>query len=203
MKITLFLLGLAYLAGSLPSAFLIVKFFYAKNIYTCGSGNGGATNVYRLFGKKAGITVFLVDFFKGFLPIFFVKYFQITNSQFILLLMIISALIGHTFPIWTKFKGGKGVAVSAGALTALVPIIAPFCLTTFIITIAISKYVSLASMNAAISLPIFYAIYQIIKPSSNFILTETFFSIIMILVLFFHRKNILRLLHRKEPKIKR
>lgn len=189
----------AYLFGSIPTAFLVVKLKFKKNIYQLGSGNGGATNVYRMFGKIPGFLVFIIDFSKGFLPLLGAKAAGAGNPM--LVLMTFFALLGHSFPLWTRFKGGKGVAVTAGTVSALFPMAAPFCLAVFGLTLYFSKYVSLSSMAAALTLPLVALIRNLIEPIEAFWFMEAFFLLLFLIVLYLHRSNICRLIKGVERQI--
>jgi glycerol-3-phosphate acyltransferase PlsY len=189
----------AYFCGSLPVAYILVKIIYRKNIFSLGSGNGGATNVFRIFGKGPGFTVFLLDFTKGFLPLLWANNSGLSTK--VLLSMVAAVLIGHAFPIWTRFKGGKGVAVSAGAISAIFPLAAPFCAMAFGLTLLATKYVSLSSLAAAFSLPVINFLMHMADRQEDFWLREGFFLIFFLLVLYFHRSNIVRLFHGEEKKI--
>jgi glycerol-3-phosphate acyltransferase PlsY len=150
----------AYFLGSIPTGYLVAK---AKgiDIRTVGSGNIGATNVFRVLGKAAGIFVLLVDFLKGFLACWLVarlggRVFAGTgaNAEILTIVAGVSAILGHNYTCWLKFKGGKGVATTAGVLLALFWMVFIIALGIWILVFAISRYVSLASIFAAASLPV-------------------------------------------------
>ncbi len=191
----------SFLCGSLPSAFLVVKIFFGKNIYTLGSGNGGATNVYRNFGKLPGGAVLLLDFAKGFLPI--LTAVRWNEPRLLTLVMIIFLMLGHSFPPWTRFKGGKGVAVTAGGISALIPGAVPFCLAAFLLAVLISGYASLGSLLAGMTLPLYYLTAHLITSREDFLLTEFFLSLLFLLILFLHRSNIRRIIRGEEKTWKR
>ncbi|MDC7223304.1 MAG: glycerol-3-phosphate 1-O-acyltransferase PlsY [Spirochaetales bacterium] len=189
----------AYLCGSLPTAYLLAKIVYRKNIYQLGSGNGGATNVYRLFGKGPGAVVFLLDFSKGFLPLLAARLWGRPEEE--LLLMCSAALLGHTFPVWTGFKGGKGVAVTAGTVSVLMPGVVPFCGGIFVLILFLSGYVSLSSLGAALTLPVYFFVVHSGERGWDFWVRGSFFLLLFLGVLFFHRANLSRLLRGEEKKI--
>ena len=201
-EIILFIL-LAYLTGAFPSAVWMGKTFYKIDVREFGSGNSGATNTFRVLGKKAGIPVLLMDIFKGWLA---VNYFSLLSevpsaleSQFeIQLAFGISAVIGHLFPIYTGFRGGKGIATMLGLLIGLQPLAALFSFVVFAVVFLISKYVSLGSIIASFAFPIFIIL---VLGSTNLSL-NLFAIFVPILSLITHQKNIERLVRGEETKIK-
>ena len=195
----------SYLVGSIPTAVWVGRFFYNIDIREHGSGNAGATNTFRVLGKKAGIPVLLFDVFKGWLTVQFVyilvhqfEILALSRDQEVNLQLTlgIAALIGHIFPIYVGFKGGKGVATLLGLVIAVAPEAALYAIIIFIITLLISKYVSLSSMVAGFSFPILI----IVILHTNTISLVIFSMVIAILLLFTHQKNIERLLSREESK---
>ena len=161
---------ISYLTGSFPSAVLIGKFFYKKDVREFGSGNAGATNTFRVLGTKAGIPVLIIDVFKGWLS---VNYIYLTDLGFnnidlffqYQLVFGIAAVLGHLFPIYTGFRGGKGMATMLGLLIAIELYAALFSIAIFAIILIISRYVSLGSIVASLALFIlsFLNIKQSIK----------------------------------------
>lgn len=201
MIILIFVL-ISFLIGGIPFGYLYVKFRYKKDIRTMGSGNIGSTNVYRNFGKRDGAIVFIFDFLKGFLIVLISRfYYDISISMF----FGIAAILGHVFSIYLKFKGGKGVATTLGVFIAIAPFISLISIIVWLIITKFTKYVSLASMIAIGSFPIFIFISQYL--GSNRLLNEyntTVFltsAVIFLLVLFSHRTNIQRLIKGIEHKI--
>lgn len=195
------LLG-AYLLGSIPTAVWVGKYFYQIDVREYGSGNAGATNVFRVLGKKAGIPVLLIDVLKGFLAIeiaYLSKYF-VGSNQFINLQLVlgIASLVGHIFPVFASFRGGKGIATLLGIIIAVYPSAALISIIIFLIVFLISGYVSLGSMTAAVAFPIIVIFILKIHTPSLII----FSILITIMVLITHQKNIERLLRREEPKTK-
>ncbi len=195
----LLLLG-AYLLGSIPSAVWIGKYFYRIDVREYGSGNAGATNVFRVLGKKAGIPVLLIDILKGFLAVSLanIGHNTIGSYQFINLQLVlgIASLVGHIFPVFASFRGGKGIATLLGIILAILPCAALISMGIFIIVLLISSYVSLGSMAAAVSFPIIVIlVFKTTTPS-----LIIFSILIAIMVLITHQKNIERLLRREESK---
>ena len=195
----LFLLG-AYLLGSIPSAVWIGKYFYKIDVREYGSGNAGATNVFRVLGKKAGIPVLLIDVLKGYLAVS-IAYFShetVGSYQFINLQLVlgIASLVGHIFPIFASFRGGKGIATLLGIILAVLPFAALISMGIFIIVLLISSYVSLSSMTAAVAFPI--VVILVFKTTTPSLII--FSILIAIMVLITHQKNIERLLRREESK---
>lgn len=197
------LLLLAYLVGSIPTAVVIGKIFYGIDVREYGSGNAGATNTFRVLGKKAGIPVLLIDVLKGTVAVY--MSYLIDTSGFtrgtlvdLQLSLGVAALVGHIFPVYVGFRGGKGIATLLGIMIAIHPQAAGLSALIFIIVFLLFKYVSLGSMVAAVSFPII-----IIIVFRETITSLVIFSLfIAILVLFTHQKNIERLLRREESKIK-
>jgi glycerol-3-phosphate acyltransferase PlsY len=202
-EIILFVL-LAYLTGAFPSAVWVGKTFYNTDVREYGSGNAGATNTFRVLGKGAGIPVLLMDIFKGWLSVSYVNF--ISNADALSpelffenqLAFGIAAVIGHLFPIYTGFRGGKGIATMLGLLIGLQPFAALFSFIVFVVVSLISKYVSLASVIASFAFPIFVIL---ISDSTNDFL-NLFAIFVPILSLITHQKNIERLVRGEETKIK-
>ncbi len=193
----------AYLLGSIPSSVWIGKWFYNIDIREHGSGNAGTTNTFRILGTFPGIVVFFLDMFKGFLSVslihFAYQYIPATagyvNFQLLLGSMVV---LGHIFPIYVGFKGGKGVATLLGVVFAIHPISALITLLIFVLILLITKYVSLSSMIAGLTFP-----FQIIFIFKETIISLILFSIIIsVLLIVTHQKNIVRLLAREENKVK-
>lgn len=182
---------IAYLLGSIPSALIVGKVGYNKDIRLHGSGNLGATNTFRVLGIKAGIVVTLSDILKGtiatVLPLFF-------GMDSYLLIIGIFAVIGHTYPVFAKFKGGKAVATSSGIILGLNPLLFLIAILTFILTLYISKYVSLSSMITGVITVIVAIFFQEVE---LIILT----SLLTAFVFYRHIENIKRIKNKTEPKI--
>ncbi|MCS4485375.1 glycerol-3-phosphate 1-O-acyltransferase PlsY [Staphylococcus americanisciuri] len=182
----------SYLIGSIPSGYLIGKIFFKKDIRDFGSGNTGATNSFRVLGKPAGFAVTFFDIFKGFIVVFFPLWFSIDIHG---LIVGIFAIIGHVYPIYLKFKGGKAVATSAGVLLAVNPLLFLVLITIFFVILYLTKYVSLSSIIAACCCVIGSIFVQ------DYILLIVS-VIVASLLIYRHTSNIKRILKGTEPKIK-
>ena len=195
MNLLILLLG--YLFGSFPSGYLAGRIAKGIDIRSLGSGSTGATNVLRHIGKRAAITVFLLDVFKGVLAILLAKYFQLNDSWQVAIGL--STLIGHIWPVWLNWKGGKAVATGLGIFLGLSWQVGLSTLGIFIIMITLFRIVSLASVSAALALPL---IMFLSFKTSNFSLPFLVVSILaMTLVIWRHRENIVRLIKGEEPRI--
>ena len=193
----LFILFLGYLFGSFPSGYLAGKIAKGIDIRTLGSGSTGATNVLRHIGKRAAIAVFLLDVFKGIISILIAKYFLLNDSWQVAIGL--STLIGHIWPIWLNWKGGKAVATGLGIFLGLSWQVGLATLGIFIVMIILFRIVSLASVSAALALPL---IMFLSFKTSNISLPFLVISLLaMTLVIWRHRENIVRLIQGKEPRI--
>ncbi len=192
------ILIVAYLLGSISTSVWIGRMFFDIDIREHGSGNAGTTNTFRVLGKKAGIIVFLVDVIKGILATQMVLLFKHQLSEEMLIIMQILAgvfaVIGHIFPIYTGFKGGKGVATLLGMCLGFLTVPTLMAAIVFTIVFLSSGYVSLGSMTAGISFPVF--VLAIFNYSAVPIIVFTL--TIPILLLLTHKKNIIRLINREE-----
>ncbi len=195
------ILVLAYLIGSIPTSVWIGKSFFGIDVREHGSKNAGATNAMRILGWKAGLAVLVVDVLKGWMA---VNLIHITNfyipqtGDFIefQLLLGIAAILGHIFPVYVGFRGGKGVATLFGLVLAIHPEPTLICIGVFIITLVVTKYVSLSSMIAGFTFPAMVIfVFKTTTPS-----LVLFSLIIALLLLFTHQKNIERLLRKEEKK---
>ncbi|MFY7697477.1 MAG: glycerol-3-phosphate 1-O-acyltransferase PlsY [Legionella sp.] len=184
---------LSYLSGSVCSAVIVSKLCGLPDPCSAGSKNPGATNVLRLAGKKYAIIVLLADMMKGFIPVFLAKIANIEVEQ--TSLIGLAAIIGHMYPIFFKFKGGKGVATTLGALIGMDYILAVAVIGTWLFVALLTRYSSLASLIAIILTPV-YSIYLLENSNAFFPLTA-----ISIVVCYQHRHNMIRLLNRTEPKV--
>lgn len=194
---------ISYLLGSFPSAILVGKLFYNIDVREFGSGNAGATNTFRVLGKKAGLPVLFFDVFKGFISVNLIVFLDIIpysmDGVFELQLTFgIAAVIGHLFPVFTGFRGGKGIATLLGILIAIHPFAAFYSSLVFVIIFLIFKFVSLASILASFSFPIL--IYLLSDSSSNSLIIFSIF--VPILTLITHQKNIERLIRGEESQAK-
>ena len=193
MLINIVLIFLAYLLGSISAAILVCKLLGLSDPRTGGSGNPGTTNVMRLHGKTAAFLTLTGDVFKGIIPVLLAK--VIVGSEFIIALSGFAAFLGHIFPIYFKFKGGKGVATLIGILLATYWLLGVAYIITWILTAAIFRYSSLAALIATLSIPIYtYFLDQ------NFQYTVSF-SMIAVILFWRHKSNIYNLLNNKERKI--
>ncbi len=191
MKIAFALLS--YLLGSIPSGYIFFRLGEKKDIRNYGSLATGATNVFRLKGWKYALPVALIDFLKGFLPVFLAQ--KIFQDSTLAMIGAFLAVLGHCFPIYIKFKGGKGIATAFGAYSALAFKPFFFSFLIFLAVIGISRYVSLGSLLAALSYPVF--IYLFNEDPRIVYLALILFS----LIAFMHRGNIRRLLQGQERKL--
>lgn len=195
---------IAYVLGSIPSAVWIGKKYYGIDIREYGSKNAGTTNMLRVLGRRAALPVFLLDFLKGFVAVAIIgllKFDENINDMWLINIKIIAvfaAVLGHIFPIFANFRGGKGVATLVGAITGIHPSVALLCFAVWIVILMITHYVSLSSMVAGCCFPVF----TLVTPKMNHHVPFIVFSfIIAILLLYTHRKNIERLRAGTESKI--
>ena len=182
---------ISYLMGSIPFGFILTKIFLKKDIRELGSGNIGATNTLRAGNKLIGYLTLTLDIIKAIIPVIYTK---IYFPDF-LYLASLCAFLGHVFPVWLKFKGGKGVATYVGILFSINIYFGIIFTIVWLITFVISKFSSLSSLIASVSIPIYLIIltqfYQLI-----------FFTIMFVLIFFTHRENIKRLINKEETKTK-
>ncbi len=201
MVVNIILLILAYLLGSIPSAVWIGKKFYGVDVREHGSKNAGATNTLRVLGRKAAAPVFVIDMLKGFCAVMLFHFSTIeieTTSFFIFKMSLaVAAVLGHIFPIFAKFKGGKGVATIAGAILAIYTLPLLCSLGVFLIVFFIFNYVSLGSILAGLTFPIF--LIFVFKENTG--LAIFFGCLASVLLLFTHRKNIKRIFNGTESKV--
>ncbi|MDH5717877.1 MAG: glycerol-3-phosphate 1-O-acyltransferase PlsY [Spirochaetia bacterium] len=198
------LILLSYLFGSIPFAYIAGK-IKGIDITKHGSGNVGATNTMRLLGKSWGFFVFFLDALKGFIPAaIFVKLLFNKNNEALelesvyLIAAALFAILGHIYSVWIDFKGGKGAATGFGALLAIIPYIMLISLGIFIIFIILFKYVSLASIMAALSIPVLFLFFESLHEKKEIFI---FLLIISLFVVYKHKSNINRLLNGTENKI--
>ncbi|WP_042456747.1 glycerol-3-phosphate 1-O-acyltransferase PlsY [Neobacillus dielmonensis] len=191
------ILVLAYLLGSIPSGLIVGKVFYKIDIREHGSGNLGGTNTFRTLGVKAGLAVTLADILKGTLAAALPVIFSIDMNP---LLTGMLAVIGHTYPIFAGFRGGKAVATSGGVLLFCSPYLFITILIGFFISLYITKYVSLSSMIAGVIAILYVVLYGLIKSWDIPLLIVVF--LLVSFVIYRHRANIKRIMNKTEPKIK-
>ncbi|HLA50777.1 MAG TPA: glycerol-3-phosphate 1-O-acyltransferase PlsY [Thermodesulfobacteriota bacterium] len=202
MTLEIIILGItAYLIGSIPTGIIVAKILGAPDPRAVGSGNIGATNVGRAAGKAAGIITLIGDVLKGFLITLLALYIlgssSETNSPLAISIVAFSVFLGHLFPVFLKFKGGKGVATTLGVFLAIGPLQAILALIIFIILVAIFKYVSVASMIASVSIPL---LLNLSPATSPYVPLAVIISVLIILK---HSDNIKRLIQGTENKIGR
>ena len=188
----LFIIGIiSYLMGSIPFGLILTKIFLKKDIREIGSGNIGATNALRTGNKAIGYSTLILDVIKAVIPVLYVK----INFHDAVYISALCAFIGHVFPVWLKFKGGKGVATYVGILFSLNIIFGLVFGVCWLIIFFISKYSSLASLIGALSIPVYILILEGLE--------NVFFYVIMFILIFFtHRENIKRLKNKEETKTK-
>ena len=196
----------SYLIGSIPAGYIAGR-IVGIDIRTVGSGNIGATNVTRVLGKRYGYPVFIVDFLKGFaavgMSIMIAKRTQPVSipSELFGVVGAVACVLGHSFPVWLGFKGGKGVAASAGALFGLMPFVALIAVAVWLIIFYLTRYVSVASMTAALAVPITMLGMMFLGETGG--TTLLYFSICLAAVVIFrHRSNLSRLVRGTEPRFK-
>lgn len=203
--ISCFLLAgaLGYLLGSCPNGYLIGR-ARGIDIRRHGSGNIGATNALRVLGKKWGYLVFFLDALKGFLAVRITFHLAdivpgLRQPEIVGIIAAVACILGHTFPVWLWFRGGKGVATSAGVLLGLMPIAVVSVFIVWVMLFKLTRYVSIASIAAAAALPFFVALYLQIQALRGFSLLP-FSILIAAVVVWRHRSNIQRLMNGKEQR---
>jgi|TARA_B110000114_G_scaffold63975_1_gene68054 glycerol-3-phosphate acyltransferase PlsY len=180
----------SYLLGSIPFGFILIKIFLKKDIRDIGSGNIGATNALRTGNKLLGYGTLILDISKAVLPVLYVK-FNYPEYIFITSLCI---FLGHVFPIWLKFKGGKGVATYVGILFSINLILGLIFVVSWAFTFLLSKYSSLSSLIASLIIPVYLIIFE------NY--NSIFFVIMFVLIFYTHKENVKRLKNKEESKTK-
>ena len=195
LSLNLFLIVLFYLIGSIPFALLIPKVFGHGDIRNIGSGNVGATNVLRTGNKFLAFLVLCLDVLKGLLPFILLSFYSENIGLFQTIFLCHFSILGHIFPIWLKFKGGKGVATYVGILFSLNIVFGLVFGVCWLIIFFISKYSSLASLIGSLSIPVYILILEGLE-------NVYFYLIMFILIFFTHRENIKRLKNKEETKTK-
>jgi len=194
---------LAYLLGSIPSAVWVSKWVYGIDIREHGSGNAGATNTFRILGSKAGSGVMLADMMKGFIAVKLSIFssFPWTSEPFVNLQIFLglAAVIGHIFPIWADFRGGKGIATLFGMILSIHPIVAASLVLVFMMMLLLTRYVSLSSIAASIAFPLL--ILFIFNAQAQELSYRLFAIATAFLVVLTHHKNISRLISGNESKV--
>lgn len=191
---------LAYLLGSIPTSIWVGRKFYGIDVREHGSKNAGATNTFRVLGKKPGIIVLCIDILKGLVAVLIAKFgideSDVEFSSYWLIGVAIVAVLGHMFPLYAQFKGGKGVATSLGVILGLYPDAAGICVSVFLFVFIISHYVSLGAIVASVVFPIM--VIFIFKQSFSL---NVFSVVLASLVIYKHKLNIRRLLNGTEGKM--
>ena len=182
---------ISYQMGSIPFGFILTKIFLKKDIREIGSGNIGATNALRTGNKLIGYSTLLLDVMKAILPVLYVK----INHPELIYIASLCAFLGHVFPIWLKFKGGKGVATYVGILFTINILLGFIFCVTWLLIFLISKYSSLSSLIGSLTIPV-YIFFN--DQMSN----ALFFGIMFVLIFYTHRENIKRLKNKEESKTK-
>jgi len=198
------LIVLAYLIGSIPTSVWVSKGFFGIDIRDYGSGNAGATNTYRVLGARWGTFVMIVDMVKGIiatslyllLPFYVVPAHDWDRTNLMIGLGL-AAVIGHIFPIWAGFKGGKGVATLFGMVVAIQPLVAVCCVGVFLLVLYLTRFVSLSSILAGIS----FAVFILFIFNDDVTLYRVFSVAVALLILLTHQKNINRILNGTESKV--
>jgi glycerol-3-phosphate acyltransferase PlsY len=213
---------IAYLLGSIPFGYLIVRLTEGGDIRATGSGGTGATNVSRRAGKAAGVATLVLDAFKGAAAVivagwifdvpllrgytgppfeaFAINGLSFHQAYWCIWGAAIAAIIGHMFPVWLGFRGGKGVATGVGVFLILAPGAVAFAGLIFILIVLVTRYVSLGSIIAAVTIPLFILLRNLISPSLGFVPEITAAIVVALLIIFAHRANIRRLMHGNESK---
>lgn len=214
MASLLVILVLSYLAGSIPGSVWVGKALYGIDVREYGSGNAGATNVFRVLGWKPGMLSALVDLGKGLLAAGLIATIRLDSLPYgyefwHVETMVragagVAAIIGHMFPVWARFRGGKGVNTAAGVLIALTPVTMGIVLGVFVLVLVVSRYVSLASMTAAFTFPTAIAVQKYLFHTEAFDSSVLVFGILLALGIFVaHRSNIRRLINGTENRIRK
>jgi len=198
----LLLIILAYFIGSIPTALIISKTFFHIDIRDYGSGNMGATNTFRVLGAKYGTVVMIFDILKGMgaVALFYFLPYYLTNEWDRTNLMVglgLAAVLGHVFPIFAQFRGGKGVATLFGMILAVQPVIALSCVGVFLLVLFLTRYVSLSSILAGIALPVCVLWIW----NDDVILYRVFALLVAALIILTHQKNIVKILRGSESRV--
>jgi len=187
----------SYLIGALPSSVWIGMQFYDTDVREHGSGNAGATNTFRVLGKRAGTIVLILDILKAWVAVTLLSTLAGKESVEFQLALGLVAVLGHVFPIYIGFRGGKGIASLLGVIIAIQPLAALFSIGVFLITLLVTRFVSLSSMFAACAFPALI-FYYFKETNSSLII---FSIMVAVLVIFTHKKNIERLFKKEESKV--
>lgn len=198
------LIILAYLIGSIPTAVWVSKHFFGIDIRDYGSGNAGATNTYRVLGPKWGTIVMIVDMLKGvaasflyFLISFYIMESHEADRINLMIGLGLAAVLGHIFPVWADFKGGKGVATLFGMILAIQPIVAAWCVVVFLVVLYLTRFVSLSSILSSVA----FAVFILFIFNDDVTLYRIFSVAVALMVILTHQKNINRILKGTESKV--
>ena len=197
MLVYLIIIITAYLLGNISTSYIVAKRLAGVDIRTQGSGNAGSTNVLRILGKKAGALTFIGDVLKGLIAVLiarFIAYGANLDDTTCAYIAVVAVVLGHNYPVFLGFKGGKGVATSLGSMLGMNPLVALLCLGFFIIIVAITKYVSLGSMLGIGLSPVI----MMINHNTKGVLVTLFLTISVVIT---HKENIKRLLNGTERKL--
>jgi len=208
------ILTLSYLAGSIPTSILAGRLLRGIDIRRHGSGNAGATNTFRVLGWKAGLAVAAIDVAKGFLAVLLIARIRISGGPGAAAVLIqppsllpvlagCAAILGHIFPVFARFRGGKGVGTGAGAMFALHPAVAGCCLFVFVVTALLTGYVSLSSILASITLPVSYLVITALQGEPFDAAWIVFTWCVAAAIVYMHRKNIRRLFRGTESRFEK
>lgn len=190
------LLLAAYAVGATPTSFWVGKFLYGKDLRQVGSGNLGATNTFRVLGWKAAAPVLVVDVLKGWLPVWWFPLIDDRTTAVWAIGYGAAAIVGHVFSIWVRFKGGKGVATSAGVLTALAPVSVAAAVVAWVIVVGLTRMVSAGSLAAAVVAPLSAALTVGTSPTLT-----AFMTLLALFIIWAHRSNVRRIFKGVEPRI--
>jgi glycerol-3-phosphate acyltransferase PlsY len=196
------LIVLAYLIGSIPTAVWVSKAFFGIDIREYGSGNAGATNTFRVLGSRWGTFVMIIDMLKGvaatslYILLPYYMHNELERTNFMVGLGL-SAVLGHIFPIWADFRGGKGVATLFGMILAIQPIVAVYCVGVFLLVLYLTRFVSLSSILASVA----FAILILVIFNEKELVYRGFALAVALMVVLTHQKNITRLLRGSESKV--
>jgi len=201
--VSLLVIVVAYLVGSIPFGYLIVRVMGEGDVRKTGSGGTGATNVSRRAGKAAGILTLVLDALKGMIAVLAARV-VLSNGQsakWFVAAAAVAAITGHVFPVWLGFRGGKGVATAVGVFFMLAPFALLCAGVVFLIVVLITRYVSLASLTSVLLIPLFLAVQKlIVQPRADIRPALTAAILSALLIVFAHRANIQRLFRGTEPK---
>ncbi len=198
----LLLIVVAYLIGSFPTAILVSKRFFGVDIRDYGSGNAGATNTYRVLGSRWGTVVMIIDMLKGVVAtsLYILLPYYMTNEWDRTNLMIglgLASVVGHIYPVWAGFRGGKGVATLFGMILAIQPIVAVCCVGVFLLVLYLTRFVSLSSILSSVA----FAVFILFIFNDDVTLYRIFSVAVALMVILTHQKNINRLLNGTESKV--